>query len=179
MLETLLASDRGFGLWLASWTNHPWVDAVMITASFMGARGSIWIVLGLVTWAVSRTKRMAVWRLLLAVGLAGLLVDGITKPIVGRARPWIDHPEYRDLGWRPDSTSFPSGHAASAAAGALALARIWPATAAPAWALAALIAFSRVALGVHFPSDVIVGFLIGILAARFVCARPPDPAQIA
>jgi undecaprenyl-diphosphatase len=179
MLDTLIAADRAFGLWLASWLNHPWIDAVMIGASVIGAKGGIWIALGVLTWLVRRSKGMAAWRLLLAVGLAGLLVDGITKPIVGRTRPWVDHPEYRDLGWRPDSASFPSGHAATAAAGAFAFARLWPAAAAPAWALAALIAFSRVALGVHFPSDVVVGFILGAAAAWFVCARPPDPSRIA
>ena len=57
-------------------------------------------------------------------------------------------------------------------------ARIWPAAAIPAWTLAAIIAISRVALGVHFPSDILVGFLLGALLARFVCARAPDPPLV-
>jgi undecaprenyl-diphosphatase len=106
------------------------------------------------------------------------MVDVIIKPVIGRVRPFVDHVEYREIGVRPDTPSFPSGHAATAAAGALAFARIWPATAVPAWTLAVIIAVSRVALGVHFPSDVLVGFLLGALLARFACARAPDPPLV-
>ena len=62
---------------------------------------------------------------------------------------------------------------ATDAAGALAFTRMVPAAAIPAGVLALLIGTSRVALGVHFPTDVLAGFLIGYLCARFCCARPP------
>jgi undecaprenyl-diphosphatase len=173
MLASLLNTDRAVGIWLASVISGPWLDRVMVWATIVGARGTIWIAIGLVSAIVAPAKRMAVWRLLLSIALAGLIVDGIAKPLVGRVRPWVGHPEYRDLGLRPEDTSFPSGHAATAAAGALALTRLWPAAAVPAAALALLIGTSRVALGVHFPGDVLGGFALGYLCARFVCARPP------
>jgi undecaprenyl-diphosphatase len=174
MLASFLSTDRALGVWLASLITGPWLDQVMVWVSVIGARGTIWIVIGLVIAIAAPAKRMAVWRLLLSLALAGLITDGITKPLVGRVRPWVDHPEYRELaGTRPESASFPSGHAATAAAGALALTRVWPAAAIPAAALALLIGTSRIALGVHFPSDVLAGFAIGYLCARFVCARPP------
>lgn len=150
----------------------------MLIASAIGAKSAVWIVLGSITWAVAPAKGMKVWRLLLALGLVGLVVDVVTKPVIGRVRPFVDHVEYREIGVRPDTPSFPSGHAATAAAGALAFARIWPAAAIPAWTLAAVIAVSRVGLGVHFPSDVLAGFLLGALIARFVCARAPDPPLV-
>jgi undecaprenyl-diphosphatase len=178
VFDELLAADRAFGLWIAATLNVPLITGVLIGITIIGARGSVWLAMGLLTWLRAPAKRMAVWRLLLGIGLAGLLVDGVTKPIVGRLRPWIDHPEYQDFGVRPDSASFPSGHAATAAAGALAISRIWPAAAVPAWTLAVLIALSRVALGVHFPSDVLGGFLIGYLCARVAFARPPTLAQL-
>jgi undecaprenyl-diphosphatase len=178
VFESFLAFDRAAGIWLASLLEHHWIDQVMLVASAIGAKGAVWIVLGLITWAVAPAKRMKVWRLLLALGLAGLTTDAIIKPLIGRARPFVDHVEYREIGVRPDTPSFPSGHAATAAAGALAFARIWPAAAIPAWTAAALIAVSRVALGVHFPSDVLAGFLLGALLARFVCARAPDPPLV-
>ncbi len=174
MLASLLSTDRALGVWLASLITGPWLDRVIVWFSAIGARGSIWIAIGLVIAIAAPARRMAVWRLLLSLALAGLITDGIAKPLVGRVRPWVDHPEYRELvGTRPDSPSFPSGHAATAAAGALALTRLWPAVAIPAWTLAILIGTSRIALGVHFPSDVLMGFAIGYLCARFVCARPP------
>lgn len=150
----------------------------MLVVSGIGAKGAVWIVLGLIAWAASPARGMKVWRLLLALALTGLVVDAIIKPLAGRARPFVDHVEYREIGVRPDTASFPSGHAATAAAGALAFARIWPAAAIPVWTLAAIIAISRVALGVHFPSDVVAGFLLGALIARFVCARAPNPPLV-
>jgi undecaprenyl-diphosphatase len=165
-------------MWLAALLEHHWIDQVMLAASAIGAKGAVWIVLGLITWAIAPAKGMKVWRLLLALGLAGLVTDAIAKPLVGRVRPFVDHVEYREIGVRPDTPSFPSGHAATAAAGALALSRIWPAVAIPAWTLAAIIAISRVALGVHFPSDILVGFILGGLLARFVCARAPGPPLV-
>jgi undecaprenyl-diphosphatase len=173
MFGSLLGMDRALGVWIASAITGPWLDRVMVFVSVIGARGAVWIVLALVTAVVAPARRMAAWRLLLALALTGLMVDHVAKPIVGRLRPFVDHPEYREIGVRPDDPSFPSGHAGTAAAGALALTRIIPAAAIPAGALALLIGTSRVALGVHFPSDVLAGFLLGYLCARFACARAP------
>jgi undecaprenyl-diphosphatase len=178
VFESCLTFDRTAGLWLAGLLEHPWIDQVMLVASAIGAKGAVWIVLGLIAWAIAPGKGMKAWRLLLALGLAGLVTDAIVKPLIGRVRPFVDHVEYREIGVRPDTPSFPSGHAATSAAGALALSRIWPAAAIPAWTLAAIIAISRVALGVHFPSDVIAGFALGALLARFACARAPDPPHV-
>jgi len=173
MLASLLSADRAFGLWLASALAGPWMDRVMITATIIGIRGSVWVVAALWLLFARPAHRMAAWRLLLSLGLAGLITDATLKPLVGRARPFVDHPEYRELLPVPETRSFPSGHASTNAAGAVAFPRIFPAAAIPAAALALLIGTSRIALGVHFPSDVLAGFLIGYLCARFVCARPP------
>jgi undecaprenyl-diphosphatase len=173
MFASLLATDRAVGVWFATHLAGPWLDHLMVWASIIGARGAVWIVAGVITLIVAPAKRMAAFRLLLSLALAGLIVDHMVKPIVGRTRPYVDHSEYRELGYRPDDPSFPSGHASTASAGALALTRIWPATTVVAWPLAIVIAISRIALGVHFPSDVVVGFAIGYATARFVCAKPP------
>jgi undecaprenyl-diphosphatase len=175
MFASLLHADRALGVWIASALAGDWLDRVMIGATFTGLHGTIWILIALTIWIAAPTKRMAAWRLLLSLALAGVIGDTIVKPMVDRPRPYVDHPEYRQLLPPPPSTSFPSGHASTAAAGALALARIYPATALPAAALALLIGTSRIALGVHFPSDVLAGFAIGYCTARFVCARPPRP----
>jgi undecaprenyl-diphosphatase len=160
-------------VWIATHLDAPWNDRVMIAATQVGARGAIWIVLGLGLCIAAPAKRMAVWRLLLAIGLAGLITDGIVKPLVGRTRPYVNHPEYRELLPPPKDHSFPSGHASTAAAGAMSFARILPAAAIPAAAVALLIGTSRIALGVHFPLDVLAGFAIGYLSARFAFAPPP------
>jgi undecaprenyl-diphosphatase len=68
----------------------------------------------------------------------------------------------------PDSTSFPSGHAASAFAFAFAISRETPRLAVPIWLLAGAVAHSRVHTGVHYPSDVVIGSILGTGTAAMV-----------
>src|SRR5262249_50353703 len=149
--------DRALGVWLAHALSGPWLDRVMIAATDAGTLGRVWFLIALIIWIAAPKKRMAAWRLVLSVLLSLLLSEVIIKPMVGRARPYIDHPESRQLMPPLESTSFPSGHASLSVAGAIAVTEIYPAAAVPAAALALLIGTSRVALGVHFPSDVIAG----------------------
>ncbi|MET0522993.1 MAG: phosphatase PAP2 family protein, partial [Jiangellaceae bacterium] len=66
----------------------------------------------------------------------------------------------------PSSTSFPSGHSASAAAFAVAVGDVLPALRLPLGAAASVVAFSRVYTGVHYPGDVLVGATVGTLLGR-------------
>src|SRR5215831_2857895 len=104
MLASLLAVDRALGVWLASWLTGPWLDRVMMTASLIATFGTIWIVIGIAAWVTLPTKRMAAWRLLLSIGLCLLTTECIIKPLTGRPRPYINHPEYRELLPPPDSS---------------------------------------------------------------------------
>jgi membrane-associated phospholipid phosphatase len=69
---------------------------------------------------------------------------------------------------RPTTRSFPSGHAANAAGGAYALARLAPEGRAIFWTLALLVSISRIYLGVHYPADVLGGWLLGLVVAWLV-----------
>jgi lipid A 4'-phosphatase len=104
-----------------------------------------------------------------AVGVSGIVAD-ILKVLVGRARPkllFLDGTyDFTWFGWHADHWSFPSGHAATAAALMTALWCLWPR---PLWlyvALAALVAVARVVTGQHYLSDVIAGAIIGVLVTR-------------
>jgi membrane-associated phospholipid phosphatase len=91
------------------------------------------------------------------------VVNGAMKPIGGRRRPDRDAlqvPVAR-LARMPRYPSFPSGHSASAFAFATGVGRVLPREAVPLHALAALVAYSRVHTGVHYPADVIAGSVIG------------------
>ncbi len=103
-----------------------------------------------------------------AIGATSLLVNQPFKNAYRRARPdreGLGVPEPR---WvvMPDSTSFPSGHSASAAAFSIAVGRQFPALNLPLRVLGGVVAFSRIYVGVHYPGDVLVGWSCGAVIGR-------------
>ena len=138
-------------------------DAVMPWITRLGDYGILWIFCALVLLVIPKTRRVGG---ILAVSLAleALLCNVILKPLVARTRPYEVNTMIELLIARPLDYSFPSGHTAAAFASALALYfgrnRLWI----PALILAVLLAFSRMYLYVHYPSDVLAGALIGIAA---------------
>src|SRR5687768_17636952 len=96
---------------------RPWLDDVMVVASALGAGGFVWIIFGTIA-GIFPANTAAMWRLWLAVAVAFLVVDDVVKPFFERPRPF-DVLDIRLIDARPDSESFPSAHAAMAAAGAL------------------------------------------------------------
>ena len=150
---------------------RPWLDEVMILASALGAGGFLWIIIGSIA-GIFPKHTAAMWRLWLAVAASFLLVDDIVKPIFERPRPF-EVLEIALIDARPGSASFPSAHAAMAVAGALAASRMLARMAWILWPLATLIAFSRIYLGVHWPTDVFAGMAIGAAVGWFVLGGPP------
>lgn len=168
MIDQLLAADRSLFLWINALPHPGWLTALMAGATVAGMAGACWTVGGVVV-AVHRRDAGGLWRLVLAMALAFVLVEVIVKPVVTRPRPYETHAVTIAVpSLRPTTSSFPSGHAASAAAGAFALSRVLP-TAWPAlWSLVLVIAASRVYLGMHYPLDVGAGLLLGLACAVFV-----------
>jgi undecaprenyl-diphosphatase len=97
----------------------------------------------------------------LAAGLAAVAA-ALVKEVTDRARPPLAESSVQPLIPLPDSTSFPSGHAATAFAAATAVALVYPRLRVPVLLIAALVALSRVYLGVHYWSDVLVGSAVGV-----------------
>ena len=138
------------------------LDAVMLFFTQLGDAGLIWVALTAVLLVFRRTRRVG------CVLAAALLVDAvlcnlILKPLVARVRPCDILADVQLLISRPDDFSFPSGHTAASFASVTALwlagKKRWALTALP---VGILIAFSRMYLCVHYPTDILGGVLVGV-----------------
>jgi undecaprenyl-diphosphatase len=141
------------------------LDPVFEGLSLIGSFGIVWLVLAL---AISGFSWSRPW-LWTRVGAAILLaesVSGALKAQIERERPPLANPDPEPLVRVPDTYSFPSGHATVSFACATVLALAVPRLRVPLFALAALIACSRVYVGVHYPLDVLAGALLGYALAR-------------
>jgi membrane-associated phospholipid phosphatase len=112
--------------------------------------------------------RRAAKRGLVSLGIASAFANLVAKPLTTRRRPEREVLEVlaRRHVPMPASSSFPSGHTASAFAFATGVGQAQPALSAPLRALATLVGYSRVHTGVHYPADVLVGAFIGVSAAE-------------
>ncbi len=148
---------------------HPtWAIGLMWAFSLAGSAGLVWVVTATII-AIQNHDFGGLWRVLLAVAFVIGIVDLTLKPLIDRTRPYDhNHTEVRSMVPLPSTSSFPSGHTAIAAAGAYAVARLAPATAAFVWPVALTVAFSRIYLGLHYPFDVVVGWFIGLAGSVFV-----------
>lgn len=136
-------------------------DMVMTFITRLGDAGAVWILLAVILLMIPKTRKSG------AVLAAALCVDvvlcnGILKNLVGRIRPCDVNPSILLLIPRPDDFSFPSGHTAASFTAVMALLlagerKLWK----PALALAVLIAFSRIYLYVHYPTDILGGYGCG------------------
>jgi undecaprenyl-diphosphatase len=165
-------------------TPTPALDDPLRRLSRAADKSRIWLALAaLLAVAGGPAGRRAAVRGTLAIGVTSALVNLAIKPIGRRTRP--DRARAGVPGDRqvqmPESTSFPSGHSASAFAFATAISRDRPWVALGAGFLAATVAYSRVHTGVHYPGDTVIGSLIGASTGLAVTGlldrRAPRGAQ--
>ena len=123
----------------------------------------IWLLLAALAALVWR--RPAIFMYVLAGEVLADAASYAMRYAIGRDRPPLRFPEPRPLVHLPANPSFPSGHAATSFACAALLAWLTPLPKVPLFALAALIAFSRVYDGVHYPLDAVGGAVLGLLVA--------------
>lgn len=151
------------------------LDAAMTFVSWMGNHGEVWILMAAVLLAVKKYRRAGV-AVCCGLVLDLLCCNLLLKPLIGRGRPFLLRPELTLLVPPPGDASFPSGHTAAAFAAVFALRTAESPLWRPALALAAAMAFSRLYLYVHWPSDVAGGILLGALVG-WAGARLADSAS--
>ena len=139
---------------------NPALDTVMKFITHLGDGGCIWIITALVLLCFKKTRAAGIC---LAISLAVTAIAGnlILKNLFARTRPFIEANMPVIIN-PPGGYSFPSGHTSSSFAAATALAGCFKKYAYLFYIVAALIAFSRVYLYVHYPSDIICGAVLGI-----------------
>ncbi len=139
------------------------LDPAMVGITYSATSGLIWFVLGFLMTCSPRWRRCGA-SVIVSVVVAYILADIMIKPLVCRDRPFAVE-DFDLLISAPDTWSFPSGHTASAFAGATAIlihSRRWGCV---AMLYATLVGISRMYLCVHWPTDVIAGAALGIAAA--------------
>ncbi|AVH54962.1 MULTISPECIES: bifunctional phosphatase PAP2/diacylglycerol kinase family protein [Streptomyces] len=149
----------------------PAADPVLRRLSHSADHGRLWLATAAgLALSGGRTARRAALRGVGSLALASLTVNTVVKWSARRPRPLLDLvPPIRHLRHQPRTTSFPSGHAASAAAFATGVALESTRYGALVAPFAASVAFSRVYVGVHYPLDVLAGVAIGAGAAALTC----------
>ena len=145
------------------------LTAVMRAFTVVGTAGALWGFLAALAFVLTGLQPLRLLIPWAAVAASWTIAEG-AKYHFDRARPFMWDAEIAPLTKTPSSSSFPSGHSATAAAGALTLSALYPPFA-PAFMLAgAIVVLSRVYLGVHFPFDVLAGVIIGTATAGAVLA---------
>jgi membrane-associated phospholipid phosphatase len=149
------------------------LDGPVRRLSAAADKSKLWLgIAAAVALAGGKRGRRAALEGVVAIGVSSATINLGVKPVARRRRPDRVRPalfEHRHVPM-PGSTSFPSGHAASAFAFAYAVGRHLPAIAVPIRLLAAAVAYSRVHTGVHYPGDVVIGSVAGSGTAAMVAA---------
>ena len=140
-----------------------WLDPLFVGLTYAGTHGLLWIGLAIVVAVALRRPWVAVL-VPVAVVLADLSASGL-KHATDRRRPEDALDGIDALVTTPSTPAFPSGHAATSFAAAVVLSVAVPALAPVFIVLAALVAFSRLYVGVHFPLDALAGAALGAAVA--------------
>lgn len=163
MLESLLTLDGNILLFIQNFIRNPILNPIVIFITSLGNGGLIWIFATIVLLIPKKTRKIGC---ISALALLGSLIinNNLIKNLVARPRPFTALSDLRILIPEPGEFSFPSGHTSSSFAAAAVFYRHLPKKlGVPSIVLAGLIGLSRLYVGVHYPSDVLMGAVMGIL----------------
>ena len=164
MIDVIQSFDTSALLYIQDSIRAPFLNDIMVLFSIVGNSGLLWIILGLLLLIPKATRRGG-FDMLICLLAAFIINDLVIKELVARARPYNTIESLQILVSPLSSYSFPSGHSNSSFAAAMALTLAFGKKGAWAFLPAALIALSRCYVGVHYPSDVFVGIIVGTVVA--------------
>jgi len=152
--------------------HDPRAERAVARFSRLGEHGGLWLAIG-VLGQVLDGRRRAGWRRATLTVAGAYALNTAIKPLANRHRPHLAG--LPALTRTPTRLSFPSAHAATSFAGALGYSRLGV-PAVPLYVLAGSLSFSRLYLGVHYPSDVLAGALLGTALAACLTSAGQRPA---
>jgi undecaprenyl-diphosphatase len=168
-MKPLDALDAELFLAVNHLPHNRWLNGFFRFFTLIFSAGLGWYILMAIAILVNPRKGIRVVRhIILPLSVTSILVEYPIKAFFRRRRPFIDFIQAIVIGKKPGSWSFPSGHSALAFAGAWLLSRDFPGLRPFFFLLAALVAFSRIYLGDHYPGDVVSGALSGMAIAEIV-----------
>ena len=171
MAEWLNSAFYGLDKAVTLWVNGlrcGFLNFISMLMAYLGKGGLFFIAASVVLLLFRKTRKAGLCSLL-AIGVGALLVNVLLKPLVARPRPYTAGGEFLWVWERAGKHlekefSFPSGHTAASFAFAVAFAMTAPKKySVPALVLACLISLSRLYVGVHYPTDILGGIVIGAL----------------
>ena len=162
ILHSIQSLDGEILLLIQQYFRSDILTPVMKMITFLGNGGWFWILSAVILLAIPKTRKVGCAASLSMI--FGVLVTNVLlKNLVARPRPCAVIDALTPLIAKPTDFSFPSGHTTASFAVALVMLRMLPKKyGVPAVILAALVAFSRLYLGVHYPTDVLAGFLVAL-----------------
>jgi len=171
-LDELVEADVALFRAVAGY-HSPVLDRILPVLSEVANYSRLWMGIASILVVVGGRKgRGTAAEAMTALGITSATANFAAKNLIPRRRPESAVPEKRRLE-QPESSSFPSGHTASAAAFSSVIGDKYPGLYIPITALAAAVGFSRVYTGVHYPGDVLAGWLLGRAVAGAVRAFWP------
>lgn len=167
-MDYILTLDGEILLWIQMYLRNEVLTPVLTFITHLGDKGLFWIVLSLLLLIKKSTRKTGVLSLL-SLLITFLIVNVCMKNGFARIRPYETLTDLLLLIEKQSDFSFPSGHSASSFASAVVLFKRLPKRyGIPILILAVLIAFSRIYMGVHYPTDILAGILIGSIVALLI-----------